>query len=206
MSNREPILRPAVIADLHPTQITIGMREVTQRRIRLRAKLKKGRDKFLAKRMIPVVLGPGKRQYIFDHHHLALALHHEGLLNVFTTIVRDLSMLTPDAFWFYMDNRSLVHPFNEHGARCNYSDIPESVNGLVDDPFRSLAWEVRRRGGYAKDTTPFSDFLWANFFRGRISGKLLERSFRRASQKAFRLGRSSSAAYLPGWCGPLLEE
>jgi hypothetical protein len=33
-------------------------------------------------------------------------------------------------------------------------DIPKSVSALVDDPFRSLAGELRRVGGFAKDTTP----------------------------------------------------
>src|SRR5436305_4773273 len=31
-----------------------------------------------------------------------------------------------------------------------------------DDPYRSLAGEVRRAGGYAKEATPFSEFLWAS--------------------------------------------
>jgi hypothetical protein len=43
-------------------------------------------------------------------------------------------------------------------------DLPKTVAGLIDDPFRSLAGELRRAGGFAKDTTPFSEFLWADFF------------------------------------------
>ena len=43
------------------------------------------------------------------------------------------------------------------------------MKDLVDDPFRSLAGELRRVGGYAKDTTPFSEFLWADFLRRRSS-------------------------------------
>jgi hypothetical protein len=49
------------------------------------------------------------------------------------------------------------------GERRHYNDIPKRVSDLVDDPFRSLAGELRRAGGFAKDTTPFSEFLWADF-------------------------------------------
>src|SRR3974377_1798791 len=42
----------------------------------------------------------------------------------------------------------------------------------MDDPFRSLAGELRRAGGFAKDTTPFSEFLWPDFLRRQMSRKL----------------------------------
>jgi hypothetical protein len=76
---------------------------------------------------------------------------------------------------------------------------------LVDAPFRSLAGELRRAGGFAKDTTPFSEFLWADFLRRRMKRKAVERDFERAVEKAIKLAKSEDAAYLPGWCGPLEE-
>ena len=105
-----------------------------------------------------------------------------------------------------MDNRSWMHPFDAGGKRRNYKDIPRSVTGLVDDPFRSLAGELRRAGGFAKDTTPFSEFLWADFLRRRMKRKLVERDFDRALEKAIALAKSEDANYLPGWCGPAPEE
>jgi hypothetical protein len=80
------------------------------------------------------------------------------------------------------------------------------VTGLVDDPFSSLAGELRRAGGYAKDTAPFSEFLWADLLRRRMKRKLVERDFERALEKALQLAKSKDANYLPGWCGPLPEE
>ena len=51
---REPMLRPVAIADLRPTQITVGMREVNAKRKNWREmKTKKG-AKFLGTHMIPV--------------------------------------------------------------------------------------------------------------------------------------------------------
>lgn len=203
---REPILQTVKIADLRPTQITVGMREVTTKRKRWRETGTKKDEKFLGKHMIPVVLGPKQRNYVIDHHHLALALHDEGVKDVVVTVTANLSKLDPDAFWTVMDNRSWMHPFDANGERRHYKDIPKSMAGLVDDPFRSLAGELRRAGGFAKDTTPFSEFLWADFLRRRMKRKLVERDFERAVEKALALAKSEDADYLPGWCGPSPEE
>jgi len=203
---REPLLSPVTIADLRPTQITVGMREVKAKRQRWREKTDKKGAKFLGEHMIPVILGPKNRHYIIDHHHLALALHIEGVEQVLVTVVANLSKLDRDAFWVVLDNRSWLHPFDDEGRRRAYEDIPKSVTDLIDDPFRSLAGEMRRAGGFAKDTTPFSEFLWADFLRRRMKRKAVENDFDHALETALQLAKSEDASYLPGWCGPLPEE
>ena len=139
--------------------------------------------------MIPVILGPKKRNYVIDHHHLALALHDEGSRDVAVTVIANLSKLEPDAFWTVMDNRSWMHPFDAKGERRHYKDIPKSITDLVDDPFRSLAGELRRAGGYAKDTTPFSEFLWADFLRRRMKRKTRRARLRRRRGKGDAIGQ-----------------
>jgi len=203
---REPVLTTVAIADLRPTQITVGMREVAAKRKRWRETGTKQGEKFLGKHTMPVVLGPKQRHFIIDHHHLARALHDEGVEDVAVTIVANLNKLEIDAFWIVMDSRNWMHPFDAKGQRRHYSDIPKSVTDMVDDPFRSLAGELRRSGGFAKDTTPFSEFLWADFLRRRVKKKLIENDFERAVEKALELARSMDADYLPGWCGPAPED
>jgi hypothetical protein len=203
---REPMLTPVAITDLRPTQITVGMREVAAKRKHWRETGAKKGGKYLGGHMIPVILGPKKRHYVVDHHHLARALHDEGVKEVAVTVIADLGRLDGDAFWTVMDNRSWMHPFDAKGRRRDFRAIPKSVTDLVDDPFRSLAGELRRAGGFAKDTTPFSEFLWADFLRRRMKRKLVERDFARAVARALELGRSRDADYLPGWCGPAPEE
>jgi len=205
---REPLLTPVPIEALHPTQITVGMEEVRAKRKEWREKDTKGDDRagaFLGKHMIPVVLGPKSRSYVIDHHHLARALHDEGVPHVLTTLVADLSRLDQDTFWVVLDNRGWMHPFDASGKRRGYKAIPQSVADLVDDPYRSLAGALRRAGGFAKDTTPFSEFLWADFLRRRIEQKRVQSRFDRAVEEALRLARSPDADYLPGWCGPVDE-
>jgi len=200
---REPILHPVDIDDLRPTQITVGMREVRAKRQAWRMKANKNAGEFLGQHMIPVILGPKGRHYIIDHHHLALALYEEGQTHVYITVVADLQRLTPAAFWFVLDNHNWMHPFDDEGRRRGYDEIPKSVTGMIDDPFRSLAGELRLAGGYAKDTTPFSEFLWADFLRRRVKRKMVEKDFPAALKEACLLAGSKDADYLPGWCGKI---
>src|SRR5438067_13675301 len=167
-NTREPILQPVPILSLRPTQMTVGMREVKEKRKRLREywkehKSKKKQGEYLGRHMIPVVLGPDKRHYVVDHHHLARALHDEGIEDILVTVIGDLVMVEPDAFWGVMDNKRWVYPYDAKGERRHFKDLPKTITDLKDDPFRSLAGELRRSGGFAKDTTPFCDFLWAVF-------------------------------------------
>ena len=205
---REPILKSVRINDLHPTQITVGMREVKRKRKAWESSSDEDISRRLGKddHMIPTVLGPGKVHYVTDHHHLARALHDAGITQVLCTVEHDFSKLDPETFWFNLDNRGLMHPFDADGRRRSYKEIPDKISKLVDDPYRSLAGELRRAGGFAKDTTPFSEFLWADFFRPLIKRKTIESEFARAMEKALELAKSKNANYLPGWCGAVPEE
>jgi hypothetical protein len=199
---REPILHPVPIASLRPTQITVGMREVHEKRKGWRAHKGKKGGEFLGKHMIPVILGPKERPYVIDHHHLARALFDEGVKEVLVSVMADLKALEPEAFWVVLDHRGWMHPYDEDGQRRSFRAIPKSVSDLLDDPFRSLAGELRRAGGFSKETTPFSEFLWADFLRRRIERKAVEKDFAKAMEKALALAKSPEAHYLPGWCGP----
>ena len=203
---REPVLEPVPIMSLRPTQMTVGMREVKEKRKRWREHDDKKRAKLLGRHQIPVVVGPDKMNYVIDHHHLARALHEEGEKDVLVSVIADLTMVEPKAFWVVLDNHRWVYPYDENGERRPYKDLPKNVGKLKDDPFRSLAGELRRVGGFAKDTTPFSEFLWADFLRRRMSRKVVEKDFERAIEQALSLGKSKDAIYLPGWCGPAADD
>jgi hypothetical protein len=202
-STREPILQPIPILALRPTQMTVGMLEVKEKRKRWREhKSKKKQAELLGRHMIPAVLGPDRHYYVVDHHHLARALHEEGVSDILVSVIADLSMVDRASFWNVLDNHRWVHPYDAKGERRQFRDIPKTIAELKDDPFRSLAGELRRVGGFAKDTTPFSEFLWADFLRRRMSRKSVETNFEKAIEKALALAKAKEAVYLPGWCGP----
>jgi hypothetical protein len=185
--------------------MTVGLREVKEKRKRFREKGKK-KGEMIGSHMIPVVLGPDKRYYVVDHHHLARALHDEGIKDILVTVIGDLRMVEKDAFWGVMDNKRWVYPYDAKGDRRHFDDLPKSIKDLKDDPYRSLAGELRRSGGFAKDTTPFSEFLWADFLRRKISRKTVEDNFAKAMEKALEFAKGDGAVYLPGWCGPHADD
>ena len=75
MTAHEPLLRPQPLLELKPTQITVGFHEVAEKRRRFRQLTDQAGGSFIGRHMIPTVLGPKKRHYIIDNHHLACALH-----------------------------------------------------------------------------------------------------------------------------------
>lgn len=202
MSTREPILQTVAIADLRPTQVTVGYREVAEKRRDWAERADGERAEWLGRHMIPVLLGPKKRCYVIDHHHLTRALLDEGCEGVLVNVVADLSMLDREAFWVFADNRGWCHPYDAEGRRAGFDEIPKSIADLADDPYRSLAGALRRAGGYAKETVPFTEFMWADALRRRIRRREVDASFSAALLQALEFSKSRDARYLPGWCGP----
>lgn len=187
------------LEDVRPTQMTVGYDEVRLKRQEWRGRDAEGKKHYLEKNPLPAVFGPKKRLYIIDHHHLACALHEEKLKSVFVNALRDFSHLEGEEFWVVMDNSQWVHPYDEKGRRRDFDDMPKKVSKLADDPYRSLAWEVRRLGDYPKVATPFSEFLWADYFRRRIPGGVLISDHAAALDKACALARLKEASHLPDW-------
>jgi len=205
MYRHDPILDPVKVSDLKPTQMTVGFREVAQKRRQWRERAERDGPEFLGRHTIPVLKGPKGAMYVLDHHHLVRALHEEGVAEIAVNMIADLGSLKRDEFWTLCDNRGWCHPYDADGVRRSFDDIPRRIDDLKDDPFRSLSGELRRSGGYAKEITPFSEFIWADFLRRRIKRKLVEDDFSTALTKALKLARSHAAEHLPGWCGPSLD-
>ena len=202
MPSQEPILHPVPIKALHPTQMTVGLREVAAKRRQWREHGKDARAEFLGRHMIPAVMGPKNRYYPIDHHHLVRALYDEGVKSILVNVVADLRAVQKQSFWIFLDHNRWCHPYDASGKRRDFGSIPNSIGELHDDPFRSLAGEVRRAGGFAKESTPFVEFMWSDFFRRRLKRKAVESDFAAALARAVKLAKSRDADYMPGWCGP----
>ncbi len=151
MSNQEPLLNTVSIVDLRPTQITVGFREVAEKRREWSERPEQDRAAFLGQHMIPVLLGPKKRHYVIDHHHLARALHDEGCETVLVNVVADLSVLEKDGFWVFADNRGWCHPLRCDGPAGRLRPDPEVGRGPrrrpVSQPSRGAAAGGRLRQG-----------------------------------------------------------
>jgi hypothetical protein len=199
--SRNPALERARLLRLRPTQISVGYAEVAEKARQWALLGKKQRKLELDHHVFPAVLGPAGDYFIVDHHHLGIALIDEGIKDVLVTILDDLSWLKPPVFWRTMEFRSWSHPYDNRGKRRDYCDMPRRLPQMVDDPYRSLAGMVRSAGGFAKEQAPFVEFLWADFFRPRISARLIKQEPKAAARLGLKLAQSVEARYLPGWTG-----
>lgn len=187
---------------LRPTQITVGLIEVQDKREKLEALGRHEQKRFLADHPIPAVWGPDGKLYITDHHHLARAASEAGIDTGFFRIEEDFSQLPMAEFWPRMSAAHWAHPIDQHGRPRPYADIPGHLEKLVDDRYRSLAGYVRDAGAYDKTPTAFCEFQWADFFRPRIAIGPTRADFDACVPVAVKLATSPAAAHLPGYKGP----
>lgn len=191
------------ILDLRPTQFAVGMLEVDEKIKIVRQYSKKQMKAYIRDNPVPVVLSPQKELYIVDHHHFLCVCYHLGIKKVHAKIVRDLSRskISYVSFWKWMFKNRSAYPYCQFGEgprKALY--LPKDIRGLADDPYRSLAWFVRKAGGFKNSEKNFAEFKWANYFRSK---RLLDRyglqGMDKALVKAVHLAQSSEARRLPGF-------
>jgi hypothetical protein len=217
--SREGAVCLCAISALHPTQSSVGMKEVEIKAEKLEAKAEEGsKADFLSylrkdKRQEPVVIGPSGIFYITDHHHLARALYQIGVTETYCKIVDDLSGMKPDAFWKQLEDKNEVYLKDENGNPITPQDLPGSVKDLSNNPFRSLAGAVRELCGFKKRDASssgedFLEFHWADYFRAHwaetgIAKEDIDERFNDAASAALRLAASRDAHDLPGYTGKM---
>jgi hypothetical protein len=194
-----PKLHEVELKKLHPTQLTVGMYEVHDKRQALAAMKHHERRDFLEAHPIPAVWGPDDKLYITDHHHLARAAYEESIESGFFWVEADYSKDSPAKFWGQMKAARWAHPVDEHGVVQPCGEIPPHVQALRDDVYRSLAGFVRSAGGYEKTPTAFAEFVWADFFRSRLKIGPTRQEFEHAVKQALILAASEAAKALPGY-------
>jgi hypothetical protein len=197
MKHRQKVL------DLKPTQFAVGMLEVEEKIEIVQGYGKKQLRDFIDEHPIPVVVGPDGDLYIVDHHHFLAVCYHVDVKKVRIRVVKNLSKssMTYAQFWKWMFKTRNAWPFCQFGEgprKALY--LPKDIRGVADDPYRSVAWFVRRAGAFENSDRNFAEFKWANFFREK---RLLDRcgptDMKRALARAVILAQSSAAKHLPGF-------
>jgi len=195
---------------LHPTQMSVGMIQVEAKVEQLKKKEEDGKlFNYLAKKKNrePVTIGPRGVLYITDHHHLAVALLNMGVDETYCQIEDDRSDQALDVFWIGMVDDGKAWPKDEKGERHAPTEIPALIGELQDDPYRSLAGEVRDACGFEKTSQSFAEFKWADFFRRTklletgqpIPAQLIQTNMDEAIEQAMELAKSMAAKNLPGY-------
>jgi hypothetical protein len=191
------------VLELRPTQLAVGMIEVREKEADLSAKSAAMLAAYRQKHPEPIVKGPGGALFITDHHHLARTMADIGIATTSCQLAADYSTLDAGSFWAKMQERHWLYLYDEHGqGPGDPANLPNTVKGLQDDPYRCLAGAVRHSGGFAKVETPFAEFKWADFFRSKIPVADIDEDFQKAVTKASTLATKRSACALPGYKGP----
>ena len=126
--------------------------------------------------------------FVIDRHHQSLALLLNGFKTAPIQVVHDFSDLTTEQFWQTMKDKHLLYPNADNGEPASFDDI-----------YRSLAWYVRKAGGFDKVAVPYAEFHWADYFRERMDKEFVTGNFEAAIKEAMTLAQSADASELPGY-------
>ncbi len=188
---------------LAPTQMNIGLIAMKDKVQKIEKKDREGELlKYLNKKIAPAFIGPDGRYYIIDRHHTSRALYEAkvSFKRFKVDIIKDLSHLSWDEFFGFMQKRQFLYLYDQGVGPLSPNTLPKYIWDLSDDPFRSLSWMVRERGGFKKVDIPYLEFIWGDFFRKRIHLNGHEQcDLDRVFKEAFELSQSDEASFLPGY-------
>jgi len=189
------------LLELRPTQFVLGMKEIEFKVKKITSFNPKELQKYCNEHVVPIVIGPGKQQFMIDHHHFVRACWETKVDAFSTKIIKDLSALHEKEFWNQMIRKGWTYLNDQFGLGPHLpSALPIDIRCMADDPFRSLAWAVINAGGIKKSEVPFFEFQWAVFFRQNLEIRLFSKSdFKDAIKAAMKLVKSPDAAHLPGY-------
>jgi hypothetical protein len=193
------------LKSLRPLQGAVGMGEVWQKAEKIKAKPEKEENK-LAADPIKVVRGPDGQLFVTDHHHGALAWLLAGYASGICSIEPDPSSADPEKFWPRLEELKKVHLENKDGVVITPDALPKSLQQLPDDPYRTLAWMLRKEDGFCRalmEQKEFAEFIWADWMRGRAELPVEQVAVApdKMLEVALELAKSPIAAGLPGYAG-----
>jgi hypothetical protein len=196
---------------LRPLQGAVGLDEVMEKKDEI-IKRSMGKDPERARRElaydpIKVVAGPGGALFVTDHHHGARAWLEAGQ-KMGTCAIQDALPVDTDAsFRAELEKKNLVRLANQDGVVIKWEELPKTLKALPDDPYRTLAWLVRKKPNYGycralmAGHTEFAEFKWADWMRGKpeLPPAEVKASPWKMLPAALKLAEGPLATSLPGY-------
>jgi hypothetical protein len=191
---------------LHPTQLSLGWREVVAKRKLIEGKSPAELVAYLKEKDVPIVIGPGGVPYMTDGHHTLRALLESRVADktAYGHILANWANVPADEFWARMQAKQYVYLTDAAGKGPQpTSMLPTALTGMQRDAYRGLGWGVMKAGGFEerKDIF-FQEFIWGDRFRGKIVwDDQDDAAFAHAVKEACALARTAAFADLPGYKG-----
>ncbi len=155
---------------LRPLQGAVGVGEIAKKRKDIEEDFTK-EVADLKKDPIPIVRGPNQDFYVIDHHHGARAWMAADFTHATCKYQEAVATTEPVRFWSEMQARRWVRLADQNGTPIGVDDLPQTLEKIPDDPYRTLAWLLRKADGYCRKLMtpppPFAEFLWADEMRQR---------------------------------------
>lgn len=191
---------------IHPTQFALGMISIKKKKAKVEKYARKGKiEKYLNKKIAPAIIGPDHMFYIIDRHHTSYSILHAKINSkdkmLYLKIVKDWSHLSFKEFSTEMIQHNFVWLKDENHQLRNFHELPAHINHLGDDPYRSLAWMVRKKDGFKKTGLSFQEFYWGIFYKqqGIKLTDSNEQDLNDYLSYALKLASSPLASHLPGY-------
>jgi hypothetical protein len=155
---------------LQPLQGAVGLGEVAKKTKDIKED-ESGEWQDLINDPIKVVRGPANALYVIDHHHGARAWLDYGK-KTGICVIKEVLSTNVEQFREELKKRNWDRLKDGDGRDITWAQMPTTLSGLTNDPYRTLAWMVRKAGGFCRALMPqpppnFVEFVWADFFRGK---------------------------------------
>jgi hypothetical protein len=165
------------LPSLRPLQSAVGLGEVAKKKKDIAdPKSVENEKEALDVDPIKIVIGPGGAFFVADHHHGARAWLDAGYTAGTCKLLSEPVPTDELAFWNALIERELVRLADQNGnpiERQNLPNVlPKTLKELPDDPYRTLAWMVRKADGFCRafmnPPPPFAEFRWADWMRDKL--------------------------------------
>ncbi len=192
------------VAQLLPTQWCVGLAEVNSRQLDFNELSPKERLNYLKNKPVPLVRnGSGSLWMIDRHHRLRALLDLEQNATTYGYVIENFPTEDESESLRLLAERGWLYLYNGRGqGPLSPQDLAKSLLQLEDDPYRSLAWKLKKEGLLRPEPLiPYHEFRWGNWLRSRALPPFSSKSLKPALPAARSLVRSSAASQLAGWIG-----
>ena len=197
----------AHISEIHPGQYAIGQYSIKYKAGKIE---KEWAEKELSDHMRdeenPAIYGPNHKLWIIDGHHQHRGLYQANIPKErkisYIDVIADFRGETHKIFKDFMIKNNYVYLKNHQYNAIEFEELPSSIENMQINPYRSLAWVVRKHDIFNKSKIPFAEFMWGEYFKN--NGIELPKRFDpvkdiSALTKAIDLAKSPQASNLPGF-------
>lgn len=123
---------------------------------------------------------------VIDGHHMARILYLLGKHEAKVIVYFDEAFLelSEDEIWNLFKQNGWIHLRDRDRNSIHPNEIPRFIGDLNDDPFRSLAWMLKKLKAFKKTGVSFQEFIWADFLHSEFAEQGLDVDF--SSREGYR--------------------